>query len=245
RHLSEPLPRARDLAEVLLAIGEVEQRPHGWIEAVALFEATARRLVVGLLGSLTASPEQRLGAGSVHALGEGGARQRRQRRAADEQQSEQEHVLKIDGRTGWVCRAAARTPGAAASSAWAWGEPAGGRSRRWRRPWGALPLAPPRHRTAGLFQGQAVSRRPTRPAVAAPSSRRAGPSRLPPGSGSAPPVRPGRRALPPPDRRAAASGRSLRQSRRRRRQPSPERRGPPRRTRSYWGRGCSGSWTRC
>src|SRR5262249_43796343 len=62
------LPRLGELASVLFAIGEVELRPDGGVESLALAKPHARRLVIARVGRLATFLEERLGGGRVTPL---------------------------------------------------------------------------------------------------------------------------------------------------------------------------------
>src|SRR5690606_27430702 len=78
-------PGAGRLTELLVAVGEVEQRANARIDALAVFELLAGGLVLPLLQQCDAFVEQRLCCGLV-----GSARLRHGRRAAQHAQHEQQ-----------------------------------------------------------------------------------------------------------------------------------------------------------
>src|SRR6185295_17281677 len=67
-HLAIAAPRARQLAELLVAGGDVEQRAQRGVELVAGLEARTRRRVVALVGQRARLVEQLLGGRDRRAL---------------------------------------------------------------------------------------------------------------------------------------------------------------------------------
>ena len=104
RDLFEELPRGGNLAEVLIAVGQVEGGSYLGIQSVALLEFGARRRVVALVDGTPGSAEERFCGGGIARCGEREPREQH----GQASRGEAPHVHELEATVERVC---ARPPG--------------------------------------------------------------------------------------------------------------------------------------